>query len=112
MANDVECPYCGVGQEIIHDDGYGYSEENMHHQECGACSKTFGYLTSISFYYEAKALPCLNGEPHNFVPTFTVPIEYTKMECECGECRRPTPDQLQQITAERRSRYACREAQP
>lgn len=107
MANDVECPFCGADQEIIHDDGYGYSEDDMHQQQCSACRKTFGYRTSISFYYEAHVLPCLNGAPHNFSPTFTVPIEHTKMECECGERRRPTPAELQQVIAERNSRYAC-----
>ena len=28
MYSDVECPYCGAEQEINHDDGYGYDENN------------------------------------------------------------------------------------
>lgn len=29
----VECPYCGAGQEICHDE--------VHEQECDECAKTF-----------------------------------------------------------------------
>ena len=38
---DVECPYCGTGQEINHDDGYGYEEDDPHEQSCPHCDKTF-----------------------------------------------------------------------
>jgi len=110
MTRDVECPFCGEWQEIIHDDGYGYSEDDMHHQDCGSCGKTFGYTTSISFYYEGHALACLNGDPHDFKPSFTVPVEYTSMLCDCGERRKPTPEELQQVITERRRRYACAES--
>lgn len=107
MAKDIECPFCGVSQEINHDDGYGYGEDEMHQQLCGACDRSFGYTTSISFYYEAHVLPCLNGAPHDFKPSFTVPVEYTKMLCDCGAQRKPTKEELQHVMAERKSRYAC-----
>lgn len=61
---DVECPYCGKGQEINHDDGYGFEEGERHEQACGACEKTFVYETFISFDYAAHKAPCLNGAPH------------------------------------------------
>jgi len=50
---DVECPYCGDGQEICHDDGQGYEEDKRHKQMCGTCGKTFVFTTSIHCYYEA-----------------------------------------------------------
>jgi len=28
--DDVDCPYCGESQEICHDDGFGYSEDEDH----------------------------------------------------------------------------------
>lgn len=66
---DIECPYCGDGQDIDHDDGYGREEGETHQQECGNCDKTFAYTTSVTFYYEASEAPCLNGSPHNFKET-------------------------------------------
>jgi len=51
---DVECPYCECGQEICHDDGYGYEEGVYHEQQCSDCGKTFVFKTSISFDYEVS----------------------------------------------------------
>ena len=62
----VYCPYCGKGQEIIHDDGYGYDEDKVYEQECDDCDKIFSFTTSIHFYYEASKAPCLNGGDHVF----------------------------------------------
>ena len=67
MSSDVECPYCGKGQEICHDDGYGYEDGQTFEQECSDCDNTFAYTTATSFYYEANKCPCLNGEPHKMV---------------------------------------------
>ena len=64
MSRDTECPYCGEDVEINHDDGYGYSEDETHQQECGACGKTFTYTTMIHFSYRtrrASALMALLG---------------------------------------------------
>ncbi len=66
---DIECPYCGEEQEINHDDGYGYSEDDLHQQQCGDCDKVFSYTTCISFVYEAEKAPCLNDK--NFKHDFT-----------------------------------------
>lgn len=62
--HDVECPYCGSGQEIIHDDGYGYDEGDIHNQWCPHCEKYFIYQTSVSFSYYPEKADCLNGMDH------------------------------------------------
>lgn len=82
---DVECPYCGAGQEICHDDGYGYEEDRIHEQDCGKCGKTFAFNTSISFYYEAWKADCLNGGKHNFQEVRTYP-KYYKHWVRCEDC--------------------------
>jgi len=92
--NDIQCPYCGEGEEICHDDGYGYEEDKVFNQECGSCGKTFTYTTFISYYYEAEKAPCLNGEPHDWKPTATYPKFATRMNCKmCDEDRVPTPEE-------------------
>lgn len=91
MYSDVNCPYCGSGQEINHDDGYGYEEDKIHEQECNDCDKIFTYTTSISFDYDATKADCLNGSEHKYEPTHTYPRRYTKMLChDCGDRRVPT----------------------
>ena len=50
--SDVKCPHCKHEQEINNDDGYGYSEGDVHEQDCIICDKRFGFVTSISFDYE------------------------------------------------------------
>lgn len=85
--NDVECPYCGADNEICHDDGQGYDEGVLHHQECDACGKTFAYETSISFSYEVFAAPCIDGDAeHEWEETGTIPRCFRKLRCStCGE---------------------------
>jgi uncharacterized Zn-finger protein len=63
---DIDCPYCGTDQEINHDDGQGYAEDETHEQECSDCGKTFVFTTRIMFLYEAEKAPCLNGEEHKY----------------------------------------------
>ncbi|PCI04590.1 MAG: hypothetical protein COB78_09870 [Hyphomicrobiales bacterium] len=93
--SDVNCPYCGYGNQINHDDGFGYREDEKHQQECSDCEKTFVFTTSISYHYEPEKAICLNGGDHEFEPTFTFPIEHTKMECElCWERRVPTDQEM------------------
>ena len=55
--SDIDCPYCGKGQDINHDDGYGYEEDEIFEQECSGCDKVFVFTTSIDFYYEAEKAP-------------------------------------------------------
>jgi hypothetical protein len=92
---DVWCPYCDKPQEINHDDGYGYSEDQIFQQQCGNCHMVFSYTTSISFHYDAEKAACLNGGDHEWVATFTRPVEFTRMRCtSCGDERKPTPDEM------------------
>lgn len=98
--NDIKCPYCKAEQEICHDDGYGYEEDEVHQQECWACEKLFVYTTSISFYYQAYRADCLNGAEHKFRATTTYPIECTRMRCvDCDLERQPTEDEMKKILA-------------
>lgn len=95
---DCHCPYCSSEIEICHDDGYGYEEDQLHQQECGACGKTFTFSTTISYYYETFKADCLNGEQHQWEPTTTHPKIYTKMRCKtCEEERKPTEEELKAI---------------
>jgi glutaredoxin len=85
---DVECPYCEAEQDIDHDDGQGYTEDEIHQQWCRHCEKYFTFTTYISFSYTVGKADCLNGKPHKFKPTHTFPKEFTRMRCiDCGEER-------------------------
>lgn len=89
--HDIECPYCAKGQEINHDDGYGYEEGVTHQQQCVECYKYFTYTTAISFSYDAQKADCLNEGEHHWTPTITQPKYFTKMRCTmCDEERTPT----------------------
>lgn len=91
--SDVECPYCGEGQEICHDDGEGYEEGTFHQQQCG-CEKTFCYTTSMLLMYESSKAPCQNGGEHAWEPTSTTPKRCTRMRCKyCDEERPLTADE-------------------
>lgn len=94
--SDVKCPYCGEEQEINHDDGYGYSEDDIHHQGCGSCDKTFTFTTAIHFEYHANEAPCLNDEgDHSYKVMTTHPTKYTKAHCEtCGHERLATEAEI------------------
>ena len=85
---DIECPYCGFEQEINHDDGYGYGEDDIYQQQCGNCDKYFTYTTSISFYYDVKKADCLNEGEHKWEITHAFSVEFRKLRCsDCGEER-------------------------
>ena len=61
---DLECPYCGEGNDVCHDDGAGYAEEEAHEMECDKCEKTFTFQTHISFSYYPEKADCLNDGNH------------------------------------------------
>lgn len=91
---DVNCPYCNKELDINHDDGYGYSEDEFHQQDCGHCGMTFVYLTSISVDHAVYKADCLNGSEHEFKLQKVYPERYAKMECvNCGEEREPTREE-------------------
>lgn len=96
--SDINCPYCGAGQDICHDDGHGYEEDVTHQQQCGECDKYFTFTTSISYYYEAEKADCLNGAEHEWKPTHTYPKEFTKMRCTmCDDERKPSESEMREI---------------
>lgn len=94
MQNDMECPYCGASQEVNHDDGAVYSEDEAHQHQCSKCDKYFVFSTAISFnYYPAKA-DCLNGAEHNYKFRKCYPHAASKMVCDdCYKNCDPTQDQ-------------------
>lgn len=51
--SDLNCPKCGAGNEICHDDGQGYEEDVRHEQDCSSCGYTFEFTTSVMYYYTA-----------------------------------------------------------
>ena len=67
MKDDVQCPYCDADQEINHDDGFGYEENELHEMQCGECEKMFTFDTTIMYYYESYQADCLNGGEHKIV---------------------------------------------
>jgi len=94
MNKDIDCPYCGKGVDINHDDGRGYEEGVLHSQECNHCGKAFVFTTSISYDYDPSKADCLNGSEHKFTPSHTNPKKYTKMVCtDCDEERKPTEEE-------------------
>lgn len=96
--SDVKCPYCEEEQEINHDDGQGYEENTLHHQECNKCEKTFTFTTGIIYVYHTYKADCLNGSEHNFKASTTYPREFTVMRCsDCEEERKPTPEEMEII---------------
>ena len=86
MRDDIECPYCGKWQEINHDDGYGYDEDELYEQECSECGKTFGYETKIIYSYSTKKLPCRNGEDHYLEDYIVYPSALGAGKKRCKWC--------------------------
>ena len=99
---DVECPYCGEVQDINHDDGYGFTEDEIFEQECVECEKIFAFTTSILFQHEAHKADCLNGGKHKYKRTHTYPIRYTKMRCvDCDHERKLTDAEFVKLELDR-----------
>ena len=95
MYKDLDCPYCGRGQNVNHDDGQGYAEDEIHQMSCEYCDKYFVYTTYISFNYTPAKADCLNGKKHKWKAQCCYPKIHTKMECEmCGETRMPTDKEM------------------
>ena len=79
--NDIECPYCDHDQEVNHDDGYGFAEDERHYMSCGKCEKEFTFWTSISFSYTAEKADCLNDGNHDYKPSSTYPKIASRVRC-------------------------------
>ena len=83
---DIECPYCEEWQEIDHDGGYGYQEDEVFEQECANCEKTFTYTTGIIYVYEAYKAPCKNGGKHKLNEIHGHPRELFEYKRRCEYC--------------------------
>lgn len=90
--SDLDCPYCGEGNEVCHDDGFGYEEDKRHEMECKHCDKTFVFTTCISFDFDPAKADCLNGGAHRLKESRTFPKRYTKMRCEDCDYSEPLPE--------------------
>ena len=83
MSDEAMCPYCKTLQEINHDDGYGYSEDETSYQWCVECELEFAFTTSLSCSYTVECDGRKN--PHKWVEWF---IEPSMEECSaCGKTR-------------------------
>ena len=101
QAFDMQCPYCGSGQDVCHDDQRGYEEDVLHEHYCTNCDKSFVFTTMISFNYYPQKADCLNDGNHKYRMTMTYPRRFSKMRCdECGRERQPTPDELAAVLKE------------
>ena len=88
--SDVDCPYCGKGVDICHDDGFACEDGFYGQYECPWCEKSFMIDTSISIDHDAYPAPCLNGDAeHDFQMSKTFPVECAR--CECRVCKTPKP---------------------
>ena len=93
--SDMQCPYCGAGQNVCHDDGHGYSEDERHEHECTECEKTFVFTTMVSFHYEPSKADCLNGKPHELKLSNTYPKKFSQMQCkDCDYRRHATAEEI------------------
>lgn len=90
MSKDTKCPYCGADVEINHDDGYGYSEDETHQQECGECGKTFTYTTTICFHYSPSKADCLNGGEHKYAEVKQYGYPEPRIILRCRDCDHET----------------------
>jgi len=84
--NEVNCPYCKEEIEIVHDDGYGYEEDERHTQECPKCLKVFTYFTSAIYYHEVSQAPCLNDGKHIYQKRRGAPDYYFVNKFSCIYC--------------------------
>lgn len=83
--HDLECPYCGEGNDVCHDDGAGYEEGKRHEMQCSHCEKYFVFETTIMYHYEPEKADCLNGEPHDMKPVTHFPRHWPNW-VQCKNC--------------------------
>lgn len=94
---DCECPYCHKDME---EPDECYDQDRIYEHECPHCEKAFVFTVSYIKCYHTDTADCLNGKDHDYQPTRTYPVEFTKLECSmCGDEKSMPEDQLQQLIA-------------
>ncbi len=84
--SDVKCPICGFEQEINHDDGYGFEEDERHDQFCINCEYEFEFTTSITYSYNVYC----KDDDHNLEPFGDKwPDMYECTKCDYFEYKKP-----------------------
>lgn len=95
--SDLTCPYCDHDFEVNHDDGFGYSEDARHEQECPSCEKTFVFKTSIHYFYSESKADCLNDAEHDLKLSHRFPVHFSVMRCKnCDYQRSATAEEIEQ----------------
>jgi hypothetical protein len=95
---DLNCPYCGEGLDVNHDDGFGYDEDAKNEMGCDKCGAYFVFRVIITYDYIPEKADCLNDGNHDFKPTVTYPKECTRMECTmCDKTRELTDEEFVEI---------------
>lgn len=56
MLGYVNCPYCGIMQEIDYSSGYGCDEGVEHRKKCTKCRKNFIFETYNITVHEAREI--------------------------------------------------------
>lgn len=51
-AKDVKCPHCGYEQNIDHDGGIGWTDDEEFDQFCEECEEEFTCQTFVTYSYE------------------------------------------------------------
>lgn len=62
----VDCPYCGLVQEVIQDDGHGCEDGALYEEVCDSCEKSFAIYPHISYHFTSRKADCMNGAPHDW----------------------------------------------
>lgn len=84
--SDLYCPYCDHAQDINHDDGFGYAEDERHEVECEGCGKNYVFTTYMSFSYSEEKADCLNGKPHDMELVVHAPSDKWPDWKRCKDC--------------------------
>lgn len=93
--SDMNCPYCQAPQDVCHDDGRGYAEDQRHEHECTKCERWFVFTTWTQHHYSPSKADCLNGWPHDLEISSTYPRRFSKMQCKnCDFERTPTAEEF------------------
>lgn len=84
--SDIKCPKCGDEQEVNHDDGYGYEEDETYEQECVSCGYEIKFTTAICYVYEVF---CADKRDHVlFRPLDNKPDFWLCENCDYSELQK------------------------